>query len=201
MKKLSNKGVLLFATAMAFCALGMPSMASGSSWGVVGSDHMLDSSTFGFDSDTIGYSTTCARTQFTAVLASAASLEITSAGFTGCTWALSGTEPCTVTSTGTNLPWTATAITTSNIQIHGVNIDMFFEDHPGAGGCVLDGLSLRMTGTLRAARWTGNGAGQHAIELLGSTGFVTHSAALGNGAPITLTGTLSDTQGTLTVTN
>ena len=42
MKKFSKKGVLLFAGAMAVCAFAMPSMASASSWGVVGSHHTLD---------------------------------------------------------------------------------------------------------------------------------------------------------------
>ena len=54
MKKLSKKGVLLFAGAMAVCAFAMPAMASASSWGVVGTHHTLTSSNLGFTTDASG---------------------------------------------------------------------------------------------------------------------------------------------------
>ena len=41
---------------------------------------------------------------------------------------------------------------------------------------------------------------QRCLSDLGGTGLVSHSA-LGNGAPITVTGSIADTQQTLTVTN
>jgi hypothetical protein len=198
MKKFSQKGVLLFAVAMALCAFAMPSMASAASWGAVGTEHTGDSPNFGYLNDAAALSSTCSRSQFTLDVVSAAVIEITSVSFTGCTLVGPATGTCTITPTSTNLPWTATAVTTSNIQIHGINLDVFVENHPGSTACAAAGLTLRFTGTLSGARWTGNGVGQHAIEILGATGIVTHSA-LGNGSPVTPTGTISDTTGSLVV--
>ena len=202
MKKFPKKGVLLFAGAMAVCAFAMPSMASASSWGVVGSHHTLTSTNLGFSSDVIGSTTMCTSASFTARVTSAANLEITTATFTGCTLAAPALgATCTTTWTGTSFPWTATAVTTSNIQIHGVNIDVFHENHPGGGSCgALTGITSRITGTLSSARWHGNTGGR-TIELAGSTGLVSHGpAAIGGTSAITPTGTITDVNESLTVT-
>ncbi len=202
MKKFSKKGVLLFVAAMALCAVAMPSMASASSWGVVGSEHTLDSSfPFGFTAPALGFSSDCTRSQLTIRVVSTANVEIDSANLTGCTATGSAASVglCTVTSTSTNLPWTATAVTTSNIQIHGVNLDVTYENHPGSTACVVSGLKQQITGTLTGIRWHGNGA-TRTLELNGADGLVTHSV-VGNNVPITTTGTLFDTQATLSVTN
>jgi len=202
MKKFSKKSMLLFVSAMALCAFAMPSMASASSWGVVGSHHTLDSSSpVGFNAPALGTTSDCARNQFTITVTSTANVEIDSANFTGCTatGAAASVGFCTATSTSTNLPWTATAVTTSNLQIHGVNIDVTFENHPGSTACVGAGLKLQITGTLSGLRWEGNGA-VRAINLLGGTGLMAHSIA-GNGIPFTTTGTVFDTQASLSVTN
>ncbi len=202
MKKLSKKGVLLFVAAMALCAFAMPSMASASSWGVVGSEHTLNgSSPVGFTAPALGFSSDCATTSFTATVTSTANIEIDSATFAGCTATGSAASfgLCTVTTASTNLPWTATAVSTSNIQIHGVNIDVTYENHPGSTACVGAGLKLRLTGTLTGMRWHGNGA-TRTIELNGADGLVSHSA-VGNNVPISTTGTLFDTANTLLVTN
>jgi hypothetical protein len=198
MKKFSKKGILLFAAAMALCAFA-PSMASASSWGVVGSAHTLDSQDLGFLSDSLGTSSMCTRTQFTSNVASTASIEITAASFSGCTLGGGAAGTCTATSTGTSFPWTATAVSTSNVQIHGVNINVFLEAPP-SGTCNVAGVTIRITGTLSGAKWNGNGAGQHSINILGGTGLVAHSI-LSDSTAITPTGTISDTQQTLTVTN
>ncbi len=198
MKKFSKKSVLLFAAVMALCAFAMPSMASASSWGVVGSEHTLDGN-LGFISDVSGIQSDCTRVQVTLDVVSTAVIEITVATFSSCTASGASIGSCTVTSTGTNFPWTATARTTSDIQIHGVNIDVTFEQTPGGAGCGAAGVPLRITGTLSGARWTGNVF--HEIDIPNAaTGLVTHSV-LGNNVTITPTGTLRDTQQTLTVTN
>jgi hypothetical protein len=198
MKKFSKRGVLLFAAAMALCAFAMPSMASASSWGPVGSEHTLDSQDLGFLSDALGSASMCTRSQFTVDVVSTAVIEITSGAFTGCTLAggLAGT--CTATSTPTNLPWTATAVSTSNIQIHGVNIDVFLETNPGGGTCNLAGSTIKITGTLSNAKWLGNAL--HQIEFSGATGLTAHVPIFGS-STITPTGTFTDTQHTVTVTN
>jgi hypothetical protein len=199
MKKFSKKGVLLFAAAMALCAFAMPSMASASSWGVVGSHHTLDTTNIGFSNDTNGAVSMCDRAQFTTRVTSTANLEVSTASFSSCALnaeALGAT--CTATSTATNLPWTGTAVTTSNIQLHGVNIDVFLT---GASCGTLTNQTIKVTGTISGARWLGNA--NHGIELAGASGLVSHLPAVAGGttSAITLTGTLADTQNTLTVTN
>ncbi len=202
MKKFSKKSALLFVATMALCAFAMPSIASASSWGTIGTHHTLDSSSpAGFTAPALGISSDCARSQFTVRVTSTANVEIDSANTTGCT-ITSGAGAfglCTLTETSTNLPWTATAVTTSNIQIHGVNIDVTLENHPGSTACVGNGLKLQFTGTLTGIRWHGNGA-TRTLELNGADGLVIHSS-IGNNIPITTTGTVFDTQGTLSVTN
>jgi hypothetical protein len=199
MKKFSKKGLLLFAGAMAVCAFAMPAMASASSWGTIGTHHVLTSTNLGFSSDATGTQSMCTGASFTARVTSAANLEITAGGFSGCQLAAPSLgATCTATSTGTSFPWTATAVTTSNIQIHGVDIDIPLE---GASCGPLASQNLRVTGTLSLGRWTGNGVGQHSVEVLGGTGLVSHAPALFGGTnAITPTGTITDTAHTLTVT-
>ncbi len=205
MKKFCEKVVLPFAAAMALCAFAMPSMVSASSWGPILSEHTLDG-TLGFINDPNAVTSDCAATQFTATVVSAAVIEITGASIKSCTWAGASGGPlggkCAVTSTGTGFPWTATAVTTSDIQIHGVDIDFTLAHQPGDATCNPNGLDVRITGTLRGGRWTGNAT--HEIDLpsgpTGASGLVGHTV-LGNNLPFTLTGTIVDTQQTLTVTN
>jgi hypothetical protein len=201
MKKLPKKGVLLFAAVMAVCAFTLPPMASASSWGVVGSHHTLDSPDFGFTQTTaIGSVTShCSRSSFTVNAASTVNLEITTASFGDCTWSGPNIGDCTATTVGTKFPWTATAGTPNTIQIHGIHIDVFFEQVPGQNSCAqLVGAALTITGTLTGGRWTGNGAGQHAIDFSNAEGVVEHGG-LGNGLPMTWRATLTDTQQTLVV--
>jgi hypothetical protein len=202
MKKFSKKGILLFAAALALCAFMMPSIASASSWGVVGSHHTLDSPNLGFTflNGVLGSITTsCTRSSFTANVASTQNLEITTATFGGlCTWTGPGIGTCTATTVGTKFPWTATAVTTENIQIHGVHLDVFFENVPGLGNSCLNfaGQNLTITGTLSTARWTGNAS--HSLDFSDSEGLAFHSA-LGNNSRLTTRGFISDTQNSLVV--
>jgi hypothetical protein len=209
MTKFSKAGVPLFAAAMALCAFMMPSMASASSWGVVGSHHTLDSPNLGYTSNTpvIGPVTSiCTRSSFTTDVSSTRDLEITNATFGGlCTWTSSSIGTCTATPAGTRFPWTATAVTTDNIQIHGIRIDVLFENVPGlpAGSCAgfFVGETATITGTLTGGRWTGNGAGQHSLDFSNAAGLVEHLADLGSSNnPIAVRGILTDTQQSLTVT-
>ena len=197
MKKFSKKGVLLFAGAMAVCAFAMPSMASASSWGTVGSHHTLTSSNLGFTSP-IGTSM-CTGSSFTARVLSTADLQITASTFAGCTLiapALGAT--CVMTMSGTfATPWTATARTTSDIQIHSVDIDTAFDNDTGTSCGALTGQSARITGTLSSVKWHGNGA-TRTLELAGNSGVVSHSA-LGT-TLIAPTGTIFDVGNTLSVT-
>jgi hypothetical protein len=192
MKKFSKKGVLLFAAAMALCAFVLPSVASAASWGPASSHHVLSSPNIGFTSTTaIGALTSsCTSSSFTADVASTANLEITTGTFGGlCTATGPNVGTCTATARATKFPWTATVPTTANIQLHGVHIDVFFNNAPGLGSsCALNNNSITITGTLSGGRWTGNTA--RALDFDNAEGLVSHSA-LGNGVPITTRGLIT----------
>jgi hypothetical protein len=198
MKKLVTKDALTFAgAAMATCALLMPSMAGAASWGVIGTEHTLDSPDLGFTSaDGGGLTTACPESSFTVSVQSASTLTITGVTFRRCTTSGPTAGLCTVTSAATHLPWTATAISTSTIQIGGVHFDELLEDERAApGSCFLKGVWRTITGTLEIGSWT---ASQHEVTFSNAEGLAGHSA-LGIGAPVTTRGTLRDTQQTLTV--
>ena len=202
MNKFSSKSVLLFAGAMTVCAFVLPQVASASSWGPIGgADHVLDSANFGFSSSNFAgapVTSRCTSSSFTAVVLSGADVQIRAGSFGGlCTFSGASVGTCTLTWTPTRFPWTATAVTTSNIQIHGVHIDLRFEQPPGLNTCVnVNGANLTLTGTITNVRYLGPGR----LDLDGAHGLVSHSA-LGNNNPLTLIGQLSDTNATrLTVT-
>jgi hypothetical protein len=201
MKKFSKKGLLLFAAAMAVCAFVMPGMASAASWGPTGLHTALDSPNFGFTatSPTFGRVTTsCTRSSFTANVVSATNLNISTAFFGGhCAWVFPDIPTtCTATTQSTNLPWRATAVSTSNIQIHGVDIDILFESSATNACTVLAGQTGRITGTLTSGRWTGNAAGQREVDFADAPGLTLHAAFVG--AALSARGTIGST-GALTV--
>jgi hypothetical protein len=193
MKKFSKKGVLLFAGAMAVCAFVLPAAASASSWSPIGgADHVLDSPNAGFTSTLagVGATSSCSSSSFTAVVLNAGDLQIRAGVFGGaCTASGAFIGDCTVTTTPT-FPWTATAVTTSNIQIHGVHVDVTFEDMPARpGSCTMvNGAKLTITGTLTGGIYTGPGR----LDFNNAEGLVSHSA-LGNNNPLTFRGTFTDT--------
>jgi hypothetical protein len=192
MKKFSKKGVLLFAGAMAVCAFVLPSVASAASWGPIGGpDHVLDSPNIGFTSPAGGGAiSSCTSSSFTAVVLSAADMQIRAASFGGhCTFVSPGTGTCILSAQGTRFPWTATAVTTSNIQIHGVHIDIrLLQTGTSTCAAAAVGLNLTFTGTLAGGNYTGPGR----LDFNNAEGLVSHSA-LGNGTPITIRAFLSDT--------
>jgi hypothetical protein len=199
MKKLSKRGAVMFGAAFAICAFVLPSMASAASWGVVGTEHTLTATGLGFTADvspTLQVGAQCADSRFTVDVRSAAVITITSATFNNCTGTGAGAG-CFVTAHGTNFHWTATGITTSNVQIHGIDIDNSFS---GAScPALVNGSSARLTGTLTGGRWTGNAAGQHSITLAASHGLVAHSALFGT-VPATINDQLVvDLQQTITL--
>jgi hypothetical protein len=105
-----------------------------------------------------------------------------------------------VTATPTGFPWTATAVTTSNIQIHGFDVDLQFENTPGnPTGCAVN-FSSRLTGTLTGGTWDPSATGANRrITFEHDDGLTSHSAQLGGPTPMFVTGTFRDTQATLNV--
>jgi hypothetical protein len=194
MQKFSNKSVLLFAAAMAVCAFTIPSIASAASWGAVTSEHTLDSANLGFTSASI--TSVCSVSQFTSdVNASGSALSISSALFRGCT--ATGPAPvgvCTVTSVATGLPWTVSPVASNNVQIHNINIDWRYENHPGSTACGINGATASITGTLTGGTFFNN---THTLHFTGAAGLTTVSPQLGD-QPVAANGTIRDTQQTLT---
>jgi len=199
MKKFSKKGVLLFAGAIAACAFVLPGVASAATFGPAGTHHTLSSPNFGFTSNFLGAGVTssCTSSSLTSDVANG-NLEITSGSFGGlCTYTSAATGTCTLTWRPTRFPWTVTAPTTSNVQIHGIHIDLRFEQPRGLNTCTnVNGQDLTFTGTLTGGRWTGNAA--HSLDFSDSEGLVSHSA-LGVNNPLTVRGFFTDTQETLAV--
>jgi hypothetical protein len=102
---------------------------------------------------------------------------------------------CTVTQTAQNLPWTATATNTTNIQIHGVDVNVLFENTPGnPTACALP-TTWRVTGTLTGGSWN---AANNELFFQHDDGLTIHTAQFGSSA-FFVTGTIRDTSGTLRV--
>jgi hypothetical protein len=200
MKTLFQRGVLLFGVLLAVGAF-VPSMASAASWATIGTTHQLFSSNLTLNalfmpgSITIGMS--CPAVEFDVDVASAAGLEITSGRFKDC----SGTgvaAGCTVTPTATGFPWTATVPDTTNIQIHGINVALRFENAPSSVCTTVNGLSATWTGTLTGGSWDPSGVGiDRRVTFVNDSGTVIHNGA--NALVASVSGTFSDTTGTLNV--
>jgi hypothetical protein len=181
MRKSFRKGAVTVSAVFAVCAFAVPSMASALSWGPIGTEHTLTATGLAFMAHTsfgqIGAQ--CNDSNFNVDVRSAAVITITTATFTNCTGTGIGAN-CAAAVHGAGFHWTATGITTSNIQIHGVDITSTFT----GVGCALAGDVARVTGTLTDGTWRGNAA--HSITLAGVMGLVAHIPALGN-APFTVT--------------
>ena len=201
MKKFSKKGVLLFAGGMAVCAFGMPSMASAATWGGIGTDHTLHSTNVGFTGSPAGPVTSlCTNSTWTVDVRSAAALTVTSATFKGCTASGAAIGTCTWTWTVTPLnspDWTVTGPTTDNVQIHSVNIDITYEQHPGSASCAAPGARQTLTGTLTGGFFNDT---THALILADEEGLVSHTLGGVQNQPVTVRATFTDTVGTLTLT-
>ena len=200
MSILSRKSALLVGGVLAVCAFAAP-MASGASWALIGTNHVLSSPDIAFTArygpTTLGSS--CANTEFGVTVTSAAVLTVNSVAFRNCMGTFAAAN-CTKTMTPTGLPWTATAVLTTNIQIHDVDLDVLFANTPGAGSaCALLGTSMRLTGTLTGGVWDPSATGaSRRITFNHAHGLTGHSAALGS-APWYPTGSFRDTTGTLDV--
>jgi hypothetical protein len=92
-------------------------------------------------------------------------------------------------------PWTATALSTTDIRIHGIHIDIRFETTPTSMvACPLNGVGLALTGTL------GLGIGTQTVyDPLGrrvtfnNTTGLTADLGAGGGPGATITGFLATT--------
>ncbi len=189
---------------MVVTAFALPSVASAGSWGTIGTAHTLDSSTFSFTAHFFpaapffsAVTFSCTQTQLATDVTSAGVLTVTGATFTGCTASGTGSD-CTATMSATGVPWQATGITTTNVQIHGFNINMEVDTLPGASPppCAIQGMRATVTGTLTGGTWN---ASTHQFAYVNADGVTTHVPALGPWRT-TVSGTFRDTSQTLTLT-
>jgi hypothetical protein len=185
MKRFSKKSVVLFAGVMAVCAFAMPAMASAATWGPVGgNDHVLTSTNLGFTTDGVTPAgSTCAVAQFTTTV-TATRLDITSATFHRCV-GVDALATCTATPVAQRLPWTATP--TTPVVIDGVHVSVTFEHKPGVANCPAPGASATLTGNLAGGVFNDT---THTLHLLNATGTTSHFA--GVSSPATVTGTIID---------
>jgi hypothetical protein len=196
METLLQKSLVVVGAILAVCAFAAPSIAAAASWGPFGSTHELFSSDLSFKFmagiGQLGFS--CANSELHAHVFSASAMEITGGRFNNCSGTF-GATGCTVTVTGTQFPWTATAPTTSDVQIHRLHLDVRFETRPPAGStsCSQIGRDTTVTGTLSGATWDPSAVGADRRITLASAHGLTAS-----GLPLpVLGGSLRDTTGTL----
>jgi hypothetical protein len=106
----------------------------------------------------------------------------------------------TATATPTPTPdWNVTGITTSDVRINSVDVDITFENHPGSSSCVnVPHQPVTLTGILGGGQWTGNGANQHEVIFANDEGIFSHGPT--GTSTVTVSGTFRDTQQTLTLT-
>jgi hypothetical protein len=197
-----KKSAVLFGGALAICAFAVP-MASGASWAVVGTTHVLASSDLSFTATNAGgvsLGSQCLDSEFHADVTSASVLTITGAAFRNCMGTLVAGN-CTTTATAQNLPWTATAVTTTNIQIHGIDVNVAFENTPGnPTACAINGATSRLTGTLTGGSWDPSSVGANRrVTFNHASGLTSHSVALAGPTAAFVTGAFRDTAATLNV--
>jgi hypothetical protein len=196
MKKFAQRGVLLFGVMLAVSAFVVPSMASAASWFQVGTTHQLFSPDLNFTATVpiLGQlGSACAASEFDADVVSANTIEITSAVFTRCMGIVNEAN-CTATPTAQNLPWTATATNTTNIQIHGIDVSVVFDNTPGNPTACAAATTARVTGTLTGGSWNPT---SNELFFQHDDGLVSHGAT--GTTPAFVTGTFRDTSGTLRV--
>ena len=178
LKMISKKSMLLLGAVLALCAFVLPSGASAASWTPVGTtDGRIDSGNFGFSIPLAGTGTSCTSSTFSVTVDSATVATVTNVSINNCHGDVGSGIGCTLTTTVTGTPWRATALDTTNVQIHGLDLDIYFETTPGTlGECANTGLQMRATGTATASFTPGG----KIADFLGATGLTVHIPGVGS---------------------
>jgi hypothetical protein len=196
-----KRTLLLFSAMMAVCAFAMPSAASASSWGVVGSTHLFTSTSLIFIAHLApDVEIDCSHYQFHIDVRSPAALLVTGAIF-NCNGSGGDVANCTATMKATSLPWTITGTTTSDVTVDGFHADVRFEDKPGTPGqCNPTYPNITFSGRVAGGIWDPTA---HQITYTNAPGLTAIGFHVGGGqkvVPATLSGTLRDVAQTLTLT-
>lgn len=198
MKNLRQASVTLFGGVLVACAFMAPSMASAASWGPLGTTHPLTSTNLRFDAHVpnVGVGgVLCTNSRMDADVRESTRLTLTDITFGTC----HGTgvaADCTPNMRATNLSWSATGHSTTDVSIDGMQVDIHFTNRPGDPTSCIAPTSVTLTGGLRGGTWNGF---SHQIEYLGATGLTAHIPGVGT-VVATATGTLRDLNQTLTLT-
>jgi hypothetical protein len=187
--------ILLFGGALAACTFAASSMALGSNWGPVGTQHLLTSTSLRFDVHAAGavVGVLCNHTSMLTDVKEVTRLTVTDAAFVGCQ-GTGGVANCTATLQAGGLPWVVTPPHFNDVVLDGVQLTIQFENRPGTGACVLPS-PVTITGSVGGGAWSSS---QHQIEYSSDTGLTTHAPGLPGPAITTLTGILRDATQTLT---
>ncbi len=188
-RKSLRSSVILFAVTLAISALAMPAVASASQWSPFNLHSTLDSPAISFTTTT-GFGWTCTDSQLTTDVRSIDELKISSASFGSCHGTGSASS-CATTQTATDLPWTAIPVSTTDVLIADMKLDVTFS------GPFCGGVSLLVTGLLRGGVWT-NGTSRE-VTYDTSPGLAAHSALLGSNIGLTVSGTIRSTNSSLAV--
>jgi hypothetical protein len=85
-----------------------------------------------------------------------------------------------------------TGITTSNITIDNLHVDVTFENTIGTSDCTgVNGASITLTGSLAGGQWSGNAAGQRAAVFANDEGLTSHGPT--GSSTVTVSGTIKST--------
>ncbi len=197
MKRFSQRGLLLFGVMLAVCAFVVPSMASAASWSPIGSTHHLYSPNLAFSvtaGPAPGVGSSCPGLSLDVDVVSANAIEVTSGGFQPPCMGTGPAVNCTVTPTA-HFPWTVTATSTTNVQIHNVSVTVTFENTPGnPTACGLGHATSLVTGTLTGGSWN---PASNELFLSGLSGLSVHFLGTGLNTPAFVSGTVRATSGTL----
>jgi hypothetical protein len=194
LKHCSKSSVLLFAAVVAASAMAAPSLASASSWGVVGTTHVLDATSYSTNIAALGVGTACFGPRIHLDVDSPQIVTITGITFGHCTGTGGGLH-CTVTKKATSLPWVITVPTPTTITLHNYHVDTILENIPGDPTACATPTFITEFGSIHLGVWDSSA---HQITYTNAPGSTAAVSGLGT-FPQTVSATLRDTTQTLTV--
>ncbi|HYJ00372.1 MAG TPA: hypothetical protein VEX36_11955 [Thermoleophilaceae bacterium] len=199
MIKTMKRSLVLAAAVAALSAFAVPSMASAANWGVVGSNHTLTASVGFILNSSMGSATAGCGVSLGAKVRTPASSTLDILNSTNLTCPGPTSPPlggwlanCTMSGVASSLPWTATAVSTTNIQMY-MNYTVTVS---GGANCLPRGQTYTLSGTVSGA-WSGNGSNQHSLVFQQAPGL--SFVGYGLYASVVTSGTYRNTQQTLTL--
>ncbi len=183
------KKTTLIAAITAMAAFAVPSMASAAVWGPINTNQSLDTSSANYNAipGTLPYGFVCAQHLGVHVRTPASSsIDVTSASFSSCI-GTGGATACPATATPTGLPWTATALSSTSVNLP-VHLQATF-----TGACT--GITVNVDGLINGT-WS---ASTHTLVFSNASG-LTETFMGSTLGTLTFSGSLRNPTQTLTLT-